>query len=136
MSYRHSLWVGTVSVLLAGSIAIHASGAPEGPRATGSGAAIVEITNIRFEPAEITIKTGTTVTWTNLDPVDHDVTSGISINGRKSRNMKQTKFPDNKFSSGLFGRNESFSNTFDAEGVYDYYCNVHPFMVARIIVEQ
>jgi len=95
----------------------------------------IEIKNIQFTPAELSIDEGTTIRWLNLDPVDHDVTSGISITGRKARGMAQTKFPDGLFASGLFGQNESFSYTFKKKGEYAYYCNIHPFMVAKIRVK-
>ena len=94
----------------------------------------VEIKNLQFVPIELVVAAGTTINWLNLDPLDHDVTSGVSVLGRQTRGMKQTKFPDEKFASGLFGQGKSFSVTFDAKGEYYYYCNIHPFMVAKILV--
>ncbi len=98
-------------------------------------AVTVEIKNLLFVPSELVVDAGTTINWVNLDPVDHDVTSGVSLIGRKTRNMKQTKFPDDKFSSGLFGKDKTFSVTFDVKGEYKYYCNIHPFMIAKIVVK-
>lgn len=95
----------------------------------------IEIENLNFVPADLIVPTGTTVRWVNLDPVDHDVTSGKSLIGRATRGMAKTKFPDDKFASGLFGKDKSFSVTFDQKGEYKYYCNIHPFMIARIVVE-
>ena len=97
-------------------------------------AVTVEIKNLQFVPIELVVAAGTTINWLNLDPLDHDVTSGVSVLGRQTRGMKQTKFPDEKFASGLFGQGKSFSVTFDAKGEYYYYCNIHPFMVAKILV--
>ena len=95
----------------------------------------VEIKNLQFVPIELVVAAGTTINWLNLDPVDHDVTSGVSVLGRQTRNMKQTKFPDEKFASGLFGKDKTFSVTLEEKGEYKYYCNIHPFMVAKIIVK-
>ena len=81
------------------------------------------------------MKVGTRVDWVNRDPLAHDVTSGISILGREARNVEKTKLPDGKFSSGLFGQDTTFPYTFDTEGEYPYYCNIHPFMVGKVIVE-
>jgi len=120
--------------LLTFSSSVHAGGASAEQSAAETSAVTVEIKDLQFMPAKVTIITGTTVRWINLDSVDHDVTSGVSVTGRKSRGMKQTKFPDKKFASGLFGQDKSFSVTFDAKGEYNYYCNIHPFMVARILV--
>jgi len=133
MNIRYSIVFSICSLLFA--LAVHAGDAsPEQPAANTSGSTIIEIKNLQFVPAEITVARGTRISWVNLDPVDHDVTSGVSITGRKSRGLQQTKFPDGKFSSGLFGKDKSFSMTFDDMGEYSYYCNVHPFMTGKIIV--
>ena len=134
MRYNHPFVLGTVSLLLTFSSSVHSGGAPTELTAAETSTVTVKIKNLQFIPAEMTITAGTTITWINLDPVDHDVTSGVSVTGRKTRGMKQTKFPDSKFASGLFGQDKSFSITFDAKGEFNYYCNVHPFMVAKILV--
>ena len=97
-------------------------------------AVTVEIKNLQFAPIELVVAAGTTINWLNLDPLDHDVTSGVSVLGRQTRDMTQTKFPDDKFASGLFGKDKTFSVTFEEKGEYNYYCNIHPFMVAKILV--
>ena len=94
----------------------------------------VKIENFMYSPDFIEIAPGTTVQWINADSVAHDVTSGESITGRKARGLRKTQFPDGMFSSGLFGKNKMFSETFNEKGVYPYYCNIHPFMMAKVIV--
>ncbi len=96
----------------------------------------IRISGLAFVPATITVVPGTRVRWLNVDPIDHDVTSGRSITGRKSRGLMQTKFPDGRFSSGLFGLQKTFEHTFQEPGDYPYYCSVHPFMTATISVKQ
>ena len=105
---------------------------PENPETR---AVTVEIKDLQFVPIELVVAAGTTVNWLNHDPLDHDVTSGVSVLGRQTRDMKQTKFPDEKFASGLFGKDQIFSVTFEAKGEYKYYCNIHPFMIAEIVVK-
>ena len=95
----------------------------------------VHMKNIQFVPARITVTPGTRIIWVNDDPVDHDVTSGISIIGRKARGLPKTKFPDGRFSSGLFGKGKTYETHFDKPGEYPYFCNVHPFMVGNIVVQ-
>jgi len=95
----------------------------------------VRIENLQFVPNDITVAPGTTIRWTNLDAFDHDITSGMSITGRKARGLKKTKFPDDRFASGLFGKNKSFSVTLDKPGEYTYYCNIHPFMTGKVTVQ-
>ncbi|MFW5714162.1 MAG: cupredoxin domain-containing protein [Brevefilum sp.] len=75
-----------------------------------------------FQPQEITISTGTTITWTNEDAVDHTVTSGT----RGS--------PTEMFDASV-GAGETFSFTFDEPGTYEYFCSIHPGMDGTVIVE-
>jgi plastocyanin len=80
-----------------------------------------EVVTVNIElltfPEEITVKAGTTARWVNLDPVDHDVTSGTSITGRKARGKKKVKFHDGKFKSDLFGKDQTFEVTFTEKGL-------------------
>lgn len=78
----------------------------------------VEIRNFAFGPKTLTIKKGTTVTWTNQDSVAHTVTSD-----------------DGSFETDLLAKGESGSVTFDKAGTYSYHCTPHPNMKATIIVE-
>ncbi len=75
----------------------------------------VFISNYMFNPTPLQVKKGTRVTWTNHDIAKHTVTvdSGQAAGG-----------PD----SQLFGKNESFSFTFDSVGTYKYHCSPHPYM--------
>ncbi len=67
----------------------------------------------------LTIKAGTTVTWTNEDDQAlHTVTA-----------------VDGSFDSGFLGVGESWSYTFDTPGEYEYLCTPHPWMRAKVIVE-
>ena len=75
------------------------------------------IQNFTYQPANILVRVGTTVTWTNQDNVPHSVTFK---NGMKD--------------SGLLSQGQSFSYTFNTPGTYQYYCTVHPYMVATVTV--
>lgn len=70
-----------------------------------------------YQMANIQVRAGTTVTWTNQDNVPHSVTFK---NGMKD--------------SGLLSQGQSFSYTFNTPGTYQYYCAVHPYMVATVTV--
>lgn len=85
-----------------------------------SNAVSVNIDNFAYQPSELTVKKGTTVTWINSDSVIHTVTS---TNGRFT-------------SSGDLGKDASHQAQFNAAGTYDYYCIPHPFMKGKIIVEE
>ena len=77
----------------------------------------VSISNFAFAPADLEVKVGTTVTWTNLDSVEHTVTAN-----------------DGAFDSGLFGKDAAFSYTFQEAGSFPYYCIPHPNMIANVKV--
>jgi plastocyanin len=91
--------------------------------AQGGATADIAMKNISFQPGEITVKVGTTVTWTNDDPSSHTVTSGTRGN------------PSGLFDSGNVGPGGTFSFTFNEAGTFDYYCKIHPGMDGVIIVE-
>jgi amicyanin len=86
--------------------------------ARGGSGTLVEIADFAFEPAELTITAGETVTWTNLDGVAHTATA-----------------TDGSWDTGLLDEGESGSITFTTPGTYDYRCTPHPSMTGRIVVE-
>jgi plastocyanin len=87
----------------------------------GGGGAGTEVTmqDIAFNPAEVTISAGDTVTWTNEDSVGHDVTGDDFKSG----------------AAGGLGNGDTFEHTFDQAGTFDYVCTVHPGMEGTVTVE-
>ena len=90
---------------------------PEASKSTDS----VTISNFAFSPANITVKKGTTVTWTNKDSVTHTVVETDSKTGPKSENLDQGK---------------SYSFTYDTAGSYAYHCSIHPNMTGTVTVTE
>jgi plastocyanin len=78
----------------------------------------VKIDNFTFTPQRVTVKTGTTVTWTNQDDIPHTVTSATKA-----------------FRSKALDTDDKFSFTFTTAGVYEYFCSLHPHMTGTIVVE-
>ena len=76
-----------------------------------------------YFPNIVSVSVGGVVTWENVDTVVHTATSGSPTDG-----------PSGAFDSGLIRSGESFSQTFDEEGTYYYYCDVHPLMKGSVIV--
>lgn len=70
-----------------------------------------------FHPTMLTVKAGTTVTWTNKSDAPHTVTSNRS---------------------GVFNKNlppgKTVSVIFSHPGTYAYHCTYHPYMHARVVV--
>jgi plastocyanin len=70
-----------------------------------SGQVNVFLQDYEFHPQKLTVKTGTTVTWINRDPVFHTVASDTGL-----------------FQSGLLAVGQTYSYTFDQPGTYPYRC--------------
>lgn len=83
---------------------------------TGASGAAISIEGFAFNPQSVTIKAGTTVTWTNNDAAGHDVKS-------------------DDFASPIMAKGETFSFKYETAGTYEYICGVHPSMKGTIIVE-
>jgi plastocyanin len=76
----------------------------------------VKIQNFAFDPGTLTVKKGTTVTWTNNDSAPHQIKSAT-------------------FNSSQLSKGQAFSFTFNETGTFDYSCSIHPSMLGKIIVQ-
>ncbi len=77
----------------------------------------VNIDNFAFVPAKLTVRAGSTVTWTNHDEEPHTVAAS-----------------DGTFHSPGMGTGATFSHTFAAAGTFDYVCSIHPMMHGTVVV--
>jgi plastocyanin len=102
---------------------------PSQPADSGGGASgggtKVSLKNIQFNPSDITVKAGQTITFTNDESVPHDV-------------HKQSG-PGGEFASGPDGgmqQGDTFKLKLDKPGKYEYVCHVHaPGMSGTITVK-
>jgi plastocyanin len=72
-----------------------------------------------FSPHVLVVPLGSTVTFDNHDPFNHNVFSLSE---------------ENPFDLGMYGRGETRSVTFQRAGIARVYCNVHPQMSALVVV--
>jgi plastocyanin len=86
---------------------------------TSSSHVYINMLNNSFNPKTITIKVGTTVTWTNKDSILHTV---IADNGGPT--------------SAELGYGQSYSFKFSTKGIYGYHSasTLYPSMTGTIIV--
>ncbi len=77
----------------------------------------ISIKNYSFNPNSTTVSAGTTVIWTNNDPMAHQIKSDT-------------------FNSAVLNSGETFQFTFNIPGTYNYICSIHPSMKGKIIVTQ
>jgi plastocyanin len=79
----------------------------------------IAITDKTYAPHVVVVPLGSTVRFPNHDPFNHNVFSVSE---------------PNSFDLGLYGRGEAKSYTFQHPGLVRVYCNVHPRMVAYVLV--
>jgi plastocyanin len=86
---------------------------------------LVIMQDFAFHPQNVTVTKGTRVTWLNLDsnigccdPGEHDVSFSSGANE----------------TSPLLSTFETWSYAFGSDGVYGYYCTIHPFMKGQVTV--
>nr|WP_051385407.1 cupredoxin family copper-binding protein [Actinokineospora inagensis] len=79
---------------------------------------VVAVKDFAFAPALVSVKVGTTVTWTNSDTEPHTVTSSGA----------------GPLKSPTMNTGDTFRYTFTTAGRFDYLCTIHPFMTATVEV--
>ncbi|PWB68411.1 hypothetical protein C3F09_11700 [candidate division GN15 bacterium] len=78
----------------------------------------ISIAGFAFNPASLTVKAGSKVTWTNNDNTTHTVTSD-----------------DGTFtSSGNLASGAVYQFAFSSAGTFHYHCTIHPTMTGTITV--
>lgn len=125
----HPEMQGTVTVV--GDAPVQAGDAPVEPAtsddpstsgggtadATDSGPGSASIVDLTFQPSTIEVDVGAEVTWTNEDGFPHTVTARTD-----------------DFDSGVMQGGDTFSQTFDEVGSFDYFCAIHPSMTGTVVV--
>ncbi len=80
----------------------------------------VSITSAGFQPNALSVKVGTTVTWTNNDSAAHTVTSDTA----------------GVFDSGPINQGATFTFTFSQAGTFTYHSTSDPSMTGTVTVTQ
>jgi plastocyanin len=88
---------------------------PASAAPAASGGAAVEMVDNAFEPKDLTVNVGDTVTWTNGGQLAHTATG-------------------EGFDSGSVAAGETFEWTAEQAGTFDYVCTFHPGMEGTITV--
>ena len=82
-----------------------------------------ELDNLCYSPFEQKLSGGEIVLWTNIDSSSHTVTSGNPQDGKSG-----------SFDSGIISPQNNFSHKFNDLGSFQYYCELHPWMIGIVIV--
>jgi plastocyanin len=100
----------------AASIAASMAASPAASQAPAASDAIT-IQNFAFAPASLTVKSGATVTWTNMDSPKHSV-----------------KWDDGTTGSDPLSTGATYTRTFATAGTFTYVCGIHASMKGTIVV--
>jgi plastocyanin len=133
MSMRrdHFVLLGLGLAVVVGAAACFSEHSPTEPSASATctlplgpgvgGSTLIAIRGFAFQPSDVHVKAGSSVTWLNCEPAgtpSHTTTSNQGV-----------------WNSPLLAPGDAFTQTFDTPGVFPYICAVHPFMTASITVE-
>jgi plastocyanin len=77
----------------------------------------VAIRDNAYVPARIEVDRGTTVVWTDEDPLQHTVTA-----------------TNRSWDSGPIAKGGTYRRRFDRPGIYSYFCLPHPNMTGVVVV--
>jgi plastocyanin len=96
----------------------HGAAPPPPPAGEEAGPVVrASMRSLAYAPARIEVAAGTTVEWTNEDPLPHTVTA-----------------TDGGFDSGLIAPGGRWRHTFAEPGEYPFTCTPHPFMKGTVVV--
>jgi plastocyanin len=84
-----------------------------------SGAAVIKMADIKFDPQDATASVGQQVCWMNEDTIEHDA---VADGGQ--------------FESELFGKGKTFTVSLDSPGEIPYVCTVHPGMTGTLTIKE
>jgi len=116
-SYKHNTKSSSDTMNMRSSDSTDTSKDNATPTATNT----VTIKDFAFSPSDITVKVGTTVTWTNQDSAAHTATETDGKTG-----------PD----SGTLDQGKTYSFTYSTPGTYSYHCNFHSSMTGTVTVTE
>jgi plastocyanin len=82
---------------------------------------LITISDFMFSPSTLSVKAGTTVTWTNHGPMAHTT---VSDNGVWTSSTLAPPGGGGGYGGGTAGA--SFQFPFNTPGTYSYHCSLHP----------
>jgi amicyanin len=88
---------------------------------SAAGGTAVGVKDLKFVPAETSVKVGATVTWTNQEAIPHTVKWSDGS-------------PEASAESPQMGEGDTYQRTFSTAGTYPYICGIHPRMTGTVTV--
>ncbi|TAH32538.1 hypothetical protein EYC58_02690 [Candidatus Saccharibacteria bacterium] len=94
----------------------------------------IDIKDFKYSQANIKIKKGTKVTWTNRDVVEHNVMQDHSDSDTAHDAPTPENINPNVLAGPLLAKGESYSFTFNEATSAPYHCSPHPYMKGSVTV--
>lgn len=117
--HRRIILIAALTVLLialAGCGSGSTSGSSTSGSSSGGSAVTVSLKNIAFDPSDITVSVGGTVTFVNNDAVAHNIAGDT-------------------WQSGSLDPGKSYAHTFPTAGTFPIRCIIHPSMTGSVTVK-
>ncbi len=115
--FRAAALLTAISLLIVGG-GCGSDESSDGSAAADGGSGTVAIADFAYSPADLTVDSGTAVSFPNRDSTAHTATAN-----------------DGTFDTGTIEGGKSGSVTLEQPGTYRYYCLFHPFMKGTVTVE-
>jgi plastocyanin len=137
---RRSSFVRSSAITAAALSLLLATSACGGSSSTGdttsttktASAATVNTALLAFDPKEVRVKAGQTVTWIGGDDITHVLVEGTYEVGADGLRTKETD--DKAFSLKLTKKGQQVSHTYDKTGTFTYFCTIHHGMNGTVVV--
>lgn len=79
----------------------------------------VRIVDLDYDPRVVTVEAGEGILWRNMGELPHTVTDRAG-----------------EFDSGILQNGETFTHVFPEVGTFEYFCTLHPDMIATVVVAE
>jgi plastocyanin len=130
---RHPVAAAAVLSVLLTTAACGGSSAPGSTAASTTKAdASVSTALLAFDPKDVRIKAGQTVTWVGGDNITHVLVEGTYEVGADGLRTKDSD--DKAFSLKLTKKGQQVSHTYDKAGTFSYFCTIHKGMNGTVTV--
>lgn len=128
---RLLLLAATSSLLLSTACASSSSGTAAEAEADGDGVR-VGTALLAFDPKEVRVAKGQTVTWVGGDNITHVLVEGEYEVDNHGLRTEETD--DKAFNLRLTKTGQKVSHTYDQAGTFTYYCTIHKGMNGTVVV--
>lgn len=94
----------------------------------------MDIKDFKYSKANIKIKKGTIVTWTNRDTIKHNVMMDHQDGDVAHDAPTKDEVKSDVLAGQMLAKDESYSFTFNEVSTAPYHCSPHPYMKGSVTV--